>query len=110
MGDFATTFNELVDAHTERKEDVEWLKAKMADLKEQSRCNKVNIYGTPETIQLAELRIFFIKLISTFLPSASQTELILDQKCRLKLTHLPDKLFKYMVVRIHFCHIKDKFL
>lgn len=34
MGDFATTFNELVDGHNERKDDFEWIKSKLADLED----------------------------------------------------------------------------
>lgn len=39
MGEFASHFNELVDAHSEHKGDVEWIKAKLAALEDRSRQN-----------------------------------------------------------------------
>ncbi|XP_018417948.1 PREDICTED: uncharacterized protein C3orf67-like [Nanorana parkeri] len=34
MGDFADTFNELVDAHNDREDDITWLQTKVADLED----------------------------------------------------------------------------
>lgn len=49
MGEFASHFNELVDVHSEHEEDVEWIKAKLADLEDRSRWNNLKIRGIPET-------------------------------------------------------------
>lgn len=43
MGDFASHFNELMDDHSKREEDVEWIKAKVADLEDGSRRNSIKI-------------------------------------------------------------------
>lgn len=50
-GKFTTTFNNLVDAHNEREDDVEWIKAKLADLEDRSRHNNVKIHDIKETIK-----------------------------------------------------------
>lgn len=31
MREFTTNFNNLVDAHSEQEEDIEWVKAELAD-------------------------------------------------------------------------------
>ncbi|XP_077341238.1 uncharacterized protein LOC143986704 [Lithobates pipiens] len=70
MGEFAQTFNELVDAHNDREEDMAAIKAKLADLEDRSRRNNVRIRGIPESIQPQELREFFIRLMKVALPEA----------------------------------------
>lgn len=47
MGEFTTTFNELVHAHNERDNKI-WLKAKVVDLEYLSRRNNVKLKGIPE--------------------------------------------------------------
>lgn len=55
MGEFAATLNNLVDAHTEREEDVEWLKGTVARLEGCSRHKHVKICGIPEMVPSNEL-------------------------------------------------------
>lgn len=99
-------FNELVDAHSERKEAVEWIKAKLADLQDRSRLNNLKIRGTPETIK--QHWDYFVKLMSHILPDAPTTELIVNRIHRLpKPPHLSDKFSRDTIVCIHFYHIKN---
>lgn len=49
------TFNELVDAHNERDDEISWLKAKVADLEDRSRWNNVKIRGIPESVTAPDL-------------------------------------------------------
>lgn len=56
-GEYATTINDLVDAHDMVEKEHMWIKAKLADLEDGSRRNNVKIRGIPESIQSPELRI-----------------------------------------------------
>lgn len=49
VGEFASTFNELVDDHNERDDGMLWIKAKLADLEDRSRRNTVMIWGIPKS-------------------------------------------------------------
>lgn len=63
MWEFDKIFNDLVDAHTKKKEEVEWLKSKVADLEDSSRCNNVKILGIPETVLSNDRRAYFTKIL-----------------------------------------------
>lgn len=41
MGEFTANFNDLVDAHSERNDEVEWIKAKLAGLEDCSKLNNI---------------------------------------------------------------------
>lgn len=58
-----------VDAHTEK--GMDWVKAKLADLKNHYRQNNVKIRGIPETIQPSALKGYFVQLMAAFLPDPS---------------------------------------
>lgn len=60
--EFATTFNELVDAHNERDEYIEWLMVKIVNLEDHSRQNNVKMNGITETVHSTNLRDYFTKL------------------------------------------------
>ena len=51
MGEFASTINYLVDAQKENEDEMEGVKAKMADMEDRSRRNNMKIRGIPESIQ-----------------------------------------------------------
>lgn len=43
MGDFTEAHNDLVNAHFELEEEIKYLKLKVADLEDRSRCNNIKI-------------------------------------------------------------------
>lgn len=43
IGEYATTINDLVDAHDTAEEEQTWIKEKLADLEERSRRNNLKI-------------------------------------------------------------------
>lgn len=47
MKECTVTVNDLVDAYAEQKDDSMWIKAKLADLNDCSRCNNIKIRGVP---------------------------------------------------------------
>lgn len=47
MGAYSVSFNTLVDAQNNHKENIPWLKAKIADLEDRSRRNNLKITGVP---------------------------------------------------------------
>lgn len=49
MGEYASVYNELADAHNENDEEIAALKAKLTDLKDRSRKNNVKFRGASET-------------------------------------------------------------
>lgn len=50
MGEYSTSFNKPVDAHSGHKEAIAWIKDKIANLEDQSRRNKIKIGGMPEAV------------------------------------------------------------
>lgn len=60
MGEFACTFNDLVDAHNDRDDDMLQLKLKLANLEDRSRRNNVKIRGIPESVKNPDLKPHFI--------------------------------------------------
>lgn len=57
--------------------DMEWVKAKLADMEDRSRCNNLKISGVPESIQQADLR--FYATFKIILPEATDMELTMDR-------------------------------
>lgn len=108
MGNFASTFNELVDAH-DRDDEIYWIKTKMADLEDRARRNNVKIRGIPESIYPPDLKMHFMNLLKDALPEAPLEELIIDRFHRLpKPKHIPSHLPRDTLARIHFYHQKKK--
>lgn len=74
MGDFATSNNELVDAHNEREEESNLLKAKLADLEDRSHRNKCEIQNCSRICAQAELCHYVQNLIAALLPNVHPSE------------------------------------
>lgn len=111
MGEFATTFNELVDSHNAKEEDMEWMRAKIADLEDRSRRNNLKIRGIPESVSQEKLTEYVQTIFKTAPPDLSDNELIIDRIHRLpKPPHLPDKIVRDVLMRVHFYHVKERFL
>lgn len=72
MGDYAATINDQVDANDSKEDDIEVIKAKMADIEDRSWRNNVKIRGIPESVQQQDLRKYITQLYNTccliFLP------------------------------------------
>lgn len=51
MGEFASSHNTLKDAHNDQEDELEKLKAKVADIEDRSRWNNVKLGGVPESVQ-----------------------------------------------------------
>lgn len=97
--------------HSKREEDVEWIKAKVADLEDRSRWKNLKIRGIPESVKPASLRDYFVQLISDILPEVPLAELIVDCMHRLpKHPNLPEKTPRDTIVCIWFYHTKEKLL
>lgn len=55
MEDYTTTYNELVDAHIGHTEELQYLKAKIANLEDHSRWNNIKFRDIPETVKNKDL-------------------------------------------------------
>lgn len=77
VGAITGTVNKLVDAHEHTRNEHQWMRVKMADLKERLRRNNVKICGIPESILPPDLNSYTRRLISTILPELSPMETII---------------------------------
>lgn len=85
------TVNDLVDAYAEQKDDTLWIKAKLADLEDCSRCNNIKMHGVPESVKPAELQAYATSLFSALIPELTPIELTIDRIHRIpKPRHLED--------------------
>ena len=111
MGEFASSHNSLIDAHSEHDTEIAWLRAKVADLEDRSRRNNVKLRGVPETVLPAQLQKFARDLLQQILPDASESELQIDRIHRLpKPGFLPDNVPRDVLLRIHFYQIKEQLM
>lgn len=108
MGEFATAHNELVDAYNAAEDEIQAIKSKMADLEDRSRRNNVKLRGVSESVMPADLRKYVQQFISALLPETLEREVIVDRAHRLpKPKHLPEKVPRDVIARIHFFHVKE---
>lgn len=111
MSDFTSSFNTMVDAHSNHDEEIAWLKNKVADLEDRSRRNNIKIRGIPETIPVTQLQSYTQVLFSTLLPSLSPQDLIVDRiHCIPKPAFLPENTPRDVLLRVHYYHIKEQIL
>lgn len=111
MAEYAGSFNELVDAHNAREDDVEWLKAKVADLEDRSRRNNLKIRGIPESVLPKDLEEYVHTLFKSLIPELTEQDLIIDRIHRIpKPSQLPEKIPRDVLMQLHFYHIKDRLM
>ena len=97
-----------MDAHNDTSDEVETLKAKLADLEDRNRRNNIKLRGVAETVPPTELRSYVQAFIMALLPDTLPGEVIVDRAHRLpKPQHLPEKVPRDVIARIHFFHVKD---
>lgn len=109
IGEFASTFNDLVDSHNECEDSISWIQSKLADLEDRSRRNNVKVCRIPESVKPQELQAYFFNILREALPDSPPEELIIDCIHRLpKPKHDPEHLNRDTIVRLHFYNIKEK--
>lgn len=110
MGEFASTFNDLVDAHNDRDDEMMQMKIKLADLEDRSRRNNITFRGIPETVKPPDLKKY-LDVMKVVLPDAPLEDLLIDRIHRLpKSKHIAFHLPRDTIVSIHFYHTKDQFM
>lgn len=111
MGEFTTTFNEMVDAQNDRDDEIVQIKTKLADLEDRSRHNNVKIWGIPESVKPPDLKNYFVNLMKAALPDAPLEDLVINRIHRLpRSKNIPSHLPRDTIVQMHFYHIKDQFM
>lgn len=111
MGKFAGSHNTLTDAHNEQDDEMEKLKAKVADMEDRSRRNNVKLRGVPESVLNSQLNQYACDLIRAVLPSILIPEIIIDRiHCLPKPSYLPDDVPHDVIMRVHFYHVKDQLM
>lgn len=82
MKEFTHAYNEMVDSHADHTEKIQYLNAKVADMKERSRWNNIKFRGIPESIKNSDLVPYLLIL------SLSPSDLLIDRAHRIfKLKH-----------------------
>lgn len=83
IGDICHAHNDLIGACNDY--------AKLADLEDRSRCNKIKFREIPKTVTQPLLYDFLHQLLSKLMPSVTETELLIDRLYRIPkpsyLTH-----------------------
>lgn len=111
MGEFAASHNSLIDSHNEHDDQLENLKAKLADLEDRSRRNNLKLRGVPETVLNTHLNQYACDLIKAVLPSIPASEVVIDRIHRLpKPSYLSDDIPRDVIMRVHFYHVKDQLM
>lgn len=101
IGDITNTVNDIIDTQEDQAQDTKWLKDKIADIKDSSRCNNIKI---PGLVQNSDLSSYARGLIKTILPETKNFELIID-----RIHRLPKPTFlSATVLWIHFFHVKKQ--
>lgn len=109
MGAYTTTINDLVDANESKEDDLEVIKAKMADLEDKSRRNNVKISGIPESVQQQDLSNYVSQLFNTVMSNMSALDLKVDRIHWLpKPTYLSDNIPRDVILRFHFYYAKER--
>lgn len=104
IDDFSAAHNELVDAHVDVKDEPKALRLKVAKLEDRSRRNNVKFRGS---LKPADLRSSLQQLMTKALPSLQPADIIIDRAHRLhKPPHLPKKVPRDVIARIHYVHVK----
>lgn len=111
MGEFAATINYLVDANDGNEEEMESMRAKIADMEDRSRRNNMKIRGIPESVQQGDLRTYATSLFTEILPELSTLDIIIDRIHRLpKPSYLPEQTPRDVILRLHFYHAKEQLI
>lgn len=111
MGEFASSHNSLIDSHNEQSNEVDWLKAKVADLEDRSWRNNVKVRCIPEAIQPVQLRQYATDFIKEFLPDVPDSEIVIHRIHRLpKPAFSAENIPGDVLMQVHYYHIKDQFM
>ena len=111
MGEYASTINALVDANETTEDDIESLKAKIAEMEDRSRRNNLKIRGIPESVKQQDLRHYVAQLFTAALPDMSELDFTVDRIHRLpKPSYLSDNIPRDVILRLHFYHTKEKLM
>ena len=111
MGEYASTINALVDANESAEDDIDILKAKVAEIEDRSRRNNLKVRGIPESIKQPELRGYMAQLLTSLLPDLSELDFTIDRIHRLpKPAYLPDSIPRDVILRLHFYHTKERLM
>lgn len=96
--------------HDEVIDEQSWIKAKLADLEDHSRCNNVKIRGILESIPPAELPKYANDLMHAILPNATSLEISIDLIHGISKHHLAASVPRDVLMRVHFFRAKEMLL
>lgn len=109
MGEFAATINDLIYAHNKHENYITWIKSKIADLEDRSRCRNVKIRGIPNAVKQPEIKAYFTERMNVALPDTPLEDLTVDHIHRLpKPKHIT--VHRDTIACIHFCQTKENLM
>lgn len=80
----------------------------LISLKPISRRNNVKFCGISKIVKKNDLKKFLQKIIIDFIPTLQNQELVIDRAHRLpKPPHIPEKLPRDVIAKMHFFQMKD---
>lgn len=79
MGEYSTSFNTLVDAHSAHSDEILQIKDKLAYLEDRSRSNNLKVRRIPETVNATQLLQYVQDMFSALAPELSVLELTMDK-------------------------------
>lgn len=83
IGDLTNTVNDIIDTQEDQAQDTKWLKDKIVDIEDRSRCTNIKICGVPESVQNSDLSSYACGPIKAILPETKNIELVIDHIHRL---------------------------
>lgn len=78
MEEVTHAYNKLIDSHSGHAEEIQYLKAKVANLKNRSRRSNIKFRGIPETVKNSDLVPFIQQLFLKMIPSLSPFDLLIN--------------------------------
>lgn len=109
MYEVTSSFNALVNSHTSHQDNLNFLKAKVADLEDRPHRNNLKISGIPETVQTHQLPHFVRDLFKAVVPNLTLEVLTIDRiYCIPKPSFFPPEVPHDVLMRIHFFQAKEK--
>lgn len=95
--------NELIESHSGHAEEIQYLKAKVADPEDRSRRNNNKFRGITEIVKNSDLVPFIQQLFLKIVPLLPPSDLLINRTHRIyKPKHLPASVSRDVLARIHF--------
>lgn len=92
-------------------DEMDAIKAKLADIEDRSRRNNKKMRGVPKSVHQSELCKYASQLFMSILPDLTELDITVHRIHRLpKPSHLPDNIPRDVILCFHFCQVKERLM